>query len=883
MLSSVVPAQCRSGRFGAPLAPAGSVRSCVARPLEVGGFESGAAGPNPYISAVSSRQISVVVPVYDEHENIAECLRRLERALDGHAHEILVCYDRDEDTTLPAIAAMPDRPASVRLVRNDLGRGAANAIRAGFEAARGDVVVTTMADLSDPPDVIPKMAELLRREELAVVAGSRYMRGGSQTGGPLLKRTLSRVAGVSLDLLAHVGTKDATSNFRAYSAEFLRATKIESRGGFEIALELTTKAHLAGLRVGEVPSSWIDRSAGTSRFRLWKWLPSYLGWWIRAAWQPALVFLAWVALSVFAGVFVARSTGEIPLHRDLHLAAQLASDAPSQFQGLADLGTQRGELLPRLVQRALWSFTHDLRAAQFAIVALLAAAAGVLVLAARRARGRTLLADALFPVLLLNVGHSGVLLSASALGTALVVALAAVLFAISATRTGTRSVARAFVAAGALGGLLASGSTGVAFLPIALLAAFVLGIGAVREPASRVAGRIVLVAAAVVALLVYLGGVRVIDTVRVLRWIDTERVLLALQRFAAAAFGPAAEDKWALIGALVLGLAALTGLALVLRCVFRPDERGRAVALGACVVSSAWVALTLAIEATRAGDVEIAGSSRAALLATLLLAAIHLAWAPSRGVIARTAVPALLALGAATAFVSGNATHGARAGAIHREQADALAREIADATMPPQALVKRWAGVVHPSLEGFENDLASLARARATAFEHVSDARRAEFAGAAPKLDLEEDETSGASADPAPALAVISSPVEPARRRIGQSIDALMAPTGSRLGLRLVDRPRVLNGRFGVVPGYEKGKGADGVRFVIELETQGAPARTLFERTLDPVRNVDDRAPQWLDLELPANARGRLVFRIERPAGLAPKLDWGWWADVTAR
>ena len=83
--------------------------------------------------------ISVVLPVYNERENIAACLRGLRRALSAHEHEILVCYDFDADDTLPAIAAMSDKPASVRLVKNNLGRGAAFAIRAGFDAAQDTV------------------------------------------------------------------------------------------------------------------------------------------------------------------------------------------------------------------------------------------------------------------------------------------------------------------------------------------------------------------------------------------------------------------------------------------------------------------------------------------------------------------------------------------------------------------------------------------------------------------------------------------------------------------------------------------------------------------------------------------------------------------------
>jgi glycosyltransferase involved in cell wall biosynthesis len=226
--------------------------------------------------------ISIILPVYNEEGNIAACLRGLTKALDGLDHEILVCYDMDEDTTLSAIARMEDKPAAVKLVRNSLGRGAAGAIRSGFQAAHGDVLVVTMADLSDPPEVIRAMARKIREEGADVVSGSRYMKGGSQTGGPRLKTFLSRTAGLTLRWFAGLGTHDATTNFRAYSRRFIGSVAIESEYGMELALELTVKAHLAGYRVDEVPSSWQDRSAGESRFRLWKWLPRYLRWYFKA-------------------------------------------------------------------------------------------------------------------------------------------------------------------------------------------------------------------------------------------------------------------------------------------------------------------------------------------------------------------------------------------------------------------------------------------------------------------------------------------------------------------------------------------------------------------------------------------------------------------------
>jgi hypothetical protein len=75
-----------------------------------------------------------------------------------------------------------------------------------------------------------------------------------------------------------VGAKDATNSFKAYSTDFVREVGIESRGGFEIGLELTAKARRMCLAVAEVPTIWLDRTAGKSNFQLRKWIPEYLRW-----------------------------------------------------------------------------------------------------------------------------------------------------------------------------------------------------------------------------------------------------------------------------------------------------------------------------------------------------------------------------------------------------------------------------------------------------------------------------------------------------------------------------------------------------------------------------------------------------------------------------
>jgi len=224
--------------------------------------------------------ISLVVPVYNEAANIGPFLRDVETQV-REPNEILIVYDFPEDNTLPAIAALEPPCPNVRLIHNTLGRGVLNALKAGFQASKGEVIVVMMADRSDEPKDVAGMAKLVR-EGADVVAGSRYIRGGGQEGGPLLKRTLSRLAGMSLHYLAGLPTRDATNNFRAYSRRVVEQIPIEGQASFAVALELTLKAHWNGWRVAEVPTTWHDRTAGASRFRTFAWMPHYLRWYLKA-------------------------------------------------------------------------------------------------------------------------------------------------------------------------------------------------------------------------------------------------------------------------------------------------------------------------------------------------------------------------------------------------------------------------------------------------------------------------------------------------------------------------------------------------------------------------------------------------------------------------
>jgi dolichol-phosphate mannosyltransferase len=233
------------------------------------------------VSAPVGLDLSVVMPVYNEGEGVAATLRALVVALPPD-HEVLVVHDFDEDTTVPVVERLSAELPTVRLVRNRIGRGVLNALKAGIAASRGRHVLVTMADGSDDYRSVGPMLDRARATGAAVVAASRYMHGGRQVGGPRLKRLLSRTAGLSLCWFAGVPTHDATNNFKLYARDFLDATPIESEAGFELALELTVRATLGGRVVAEVPTTWRDRTAGTSNFRLRRWLPHYLRWYLVA-------------------------------------------------------------------------------------------------------------------------------------------------------------------------------------------------------------------------------------------------------------------------------------------------------------------------------------------------------------------------------------------------------------------------------------------------------------------------------------------------------------------------------------------------------------------------------------------------------------------------
>lgn len=229
---------------------------------------------------MSAPRASVVIPCYNEGTNIVPCLDRILEATHLDI-EVLVVVDFEEDNTVAHVKTYAKKEPRVQVLVSTYGRGPANAIRYGIDNAQAQSVVVTMADGSDDPSLIDRLVLLVERG-VVVASASRYSRGGQMVGARTIKAVISRLAGISLQLLTSVGTYDATNSFKAYSRSFINDVGIDSTAGFEIGIELVAKAHRLRLPIAELPTIWLDRTLGESNFKVAAWLPKYLHWYFYA-------------------------------------------------------------------------------------------------------------------------------------------------------------------------------------------------------------------------------------------------------------------------------------------------------------------------------------------------------------------------------------------------------------------------------------------------------------------------------------------------------------------------------------------------------------------------------------------------------------------------
>lgn len=218
--------------------------------------------------------LDIIIPVYNEDQNIVRTLDSLHRHVTT-PFRLHICYDYDDDTTLPVIRNCTIYP-DIHLVKNK-GKGVHGAITTGFDVSKAPAILVFPADDDYNAAIIDKMYEMFR-DGCDIVAASRFMKGGSMEGCPWLKSVIVRSASFTLNKFAFIPIKDASNGFRLFSKRVVKEIPLESSEGFTYAIELLVKCHRLGWKIGEVPAKWYERTQGKSRFKVFKWVPHYLRW-----------------------------------------------------------------------------------------------------------------------------------------------------------------------------------------------------------------------------------------------------------------------------------------------------------------------------------------------------------------------------------------------------------------------------------------------------------------------------------------------------------------------------------------------------------------------------------------------------------------------------
>jgi dolichol-phosphate mannosyltransferase len=212
-------------------------------------------------------RVLVILPTYNESENIDRVLRRIRGAVPDAT--VLVVDDGSPDGTAKLAEATGKEIGGIEILRREEKSGLGSAYRAGFRwglERQYEACIEMDADLSHDPDSLPGLiAPLGNGYELAV--GSRYIPGGSIPKWAWHRRLLSRGGNVYADALLGLGVNDSTSGYRAYAASVLRRIDLDAirADGYGFQIEMTYQAKRAGGAIVEVPIRFVDRVEGESK------------------------------------------------------------------------------------------------------------------------------------------------------------------------------------------------------------------------------------------------------------------------------------------------------------------------------------------------------------------------------------------------------------------------------------------------------------------------------------------------------------------------------------------------------------------------------------------------------------------------------------------
>jgi len=210
--------------------------------------------------------LSIIVPTYNEAENVRELIERVEASLKGLDFEVVVVDDSSPDGTAEVAEEFGKAYGNVRVVRRPKKMGVASAVLDGMKAAKHELIAVMDADLQHPPELLPKLLEKAM-EGYDIVVASRYVEGGGIEEWGFWRRLISRGA----TLLAHTllpktrGVKDPMSGFFVFRRKVVEGVELNPIG-YKLLLEVLVRGRYES--VAEVPYVFKARRRGRSKLGL---------------------------------------------------------------------------------------------------------------------------------------------------------------------------------------------------------------------------------------------------------------------------------------------------------------------------------------------------------------------------------------------------------------------------------------------------------------------------------------------------------------------------------------------------------------------------------------------------------------------------------------
>jgi len=227
------------------------------------------------------KELSIILPVFNEKDSLPIMVRLLDTTI-KFPKEIIIVYDDVKDNSVEIAKELASESSFIKVIHNQLGRGAKYAVETGVKNSKYDNILITAVDEIFPIISVEKMLETLIKNDLDLVSGTRYSKGGMRLGGSLLGAVLSKIANKSFNILTNIHLSDCTTGIKMMKKSLWNSIKLESKPiAWCFAFELTIKAFVNGFKIDEYPLKSVDRLfGGSSTFRLGPWVKEYLKWFI---------------------------------------------------------------------------------------------------------------------------------------------------------------------------------------------------------------------------------------------------------------------------------------------------------------------------------------------------------------------------------------------------------------------------------------------------------------------------------------------------------------------------------------------------------------------------------------------------------------------------